>query len=365
MALPKPKTSSKQADGSFCHFLVPKQRVQTWTQYDWQEHGRDGLEAITKFLKLNGFWTNVDMEVSNVAPPMIGQSTKEKNLVLLSNIVPRAMWKDFHTPRRVKLIIHDEMYLDNYEWSIHAGIPDSVETCFLRPVSSVAAMPGATQATYYLQSKGHWFWGFFPHEGTGNLQTKWIRGRTPPGKAQWRPDYAGDISLGVGHVNDFQFVQGLYLNIADSKFPLFLYMERPPRRGNQNEQLHLLACTDVPRPVEATLHPSAFAPRRMPAPGPVSDPSRKQMMWQEGENGPVTFQVQNMIFWVAHPGAPIYRKQGTMSDWSAGGWRCIGTLGTEAQDAEDPKDDVPDKWAFFLADEVLLQAPEDPNYAQF
>ena len=94
-------------------------------------------------------------------------------------------------------------------------------------MSSVTAPPGGTQATYYLQRKGLWFWASLLHEGMGNLQVKWIRGRTPPGKAQWRPDYAGDISLGVGHVNDFQFVQGLYLNIADRKFPLFLYMERP------------------------------------------------------------------------------------------------------------------------------------------
>ena len=87
------------------------------------------------------------------------------------------------------------------------------------------------------------------------------------------------------------------------------------------------------------------------------------MMWQEGENGAVTFQVQNMIFWVAHPGAPIYRKVGTMSNWKAGSWQCIGTLGTEAQDAEDPKDDVADKWAF-LADAVLLNAPVLAQHAQ-
>ena len=93
------KTSCKQPDGSFCHFLVPKKRLQPWNQYDWQEHGRDGMDAITKFLKLNGFWTDCGMEVANVAPPMLAQSTKEKNLLLLSDIVPRAMWKDFHTPR--------------------------------------------------------------------------------------------------------------------------------------------------------------------------------------------------------------------------------------------------------------------------
>ena len=33
-------------------------------------------------------------------------------------------------------------------------------------------------------------------------------------------------------------------------------------------------------------------------------------------------------------------------------------------DAEDLKDDVPDKWASSLSDEVLLQALEDTNYPQ-
>ena len=85
------------------------------------------------------------------------------------------------------------------------------------------------------------------------------------------------------------------------------------------------------------------------------------MMWQEGENGPVTFQVQNMIFWVAHPGAPIFRSQGTMSNWKAGMWNCIGTLGTEGVDGERPEDDIPEKWAFYLPDDVLLQAPVAPG----
>ena len=146
--------------------------------------------------------------------------------------------------------------------------------------------------------------------------------------------------MGVGHVNNFQFISGLYLKVADRKFPLFLYMERLPQRGQQNEQLHLLACASVPRPVEATLHPSAFAPRRSPQAGHVQDPGRPHMMWQEGENGPVTFQVQNMIFWVAHPGAPIFRSQGTMSKWKAGVWNCIGTLGTQGVDRARPEDDI-------------------------
>ena len=119
-----------------------------------------------------------------------------------------------------------------------------MDPCFLRPVSSNTAVPGATQATYFLQSKGHWFWSFFPHEGTGNLQVKWIRGRTPPGKVQWRPDYAADISIGIGHLNDFQFMRGLCLNIADRKFPLFLYMERPPSTAHRTSScICLLAPT--------------------------------------------------------------------------------------------------------------------------
>ena len=48
------KQSEKQPDGSFAHFLVPKKSLQVWTQYDWQEHGHDGLAAITTTLKLHG-----------------------------------------------------------------------------------------------------------------------------------------------------------------------------------------------------------------------------------------------------------------------------------------------------------------------
>ena len=61
-----------------------------------------------------------------------------------------------------------------------------------------------------------------------------------------------------------------------------------------------------------------------------------------------------MIFWVAHPGAPIYRR------WVAtGDWQCIGTLGTRTFYKAD---DVPDRGAFYLADNVLLKAPIDPSY---
>ena len=57
------------------------------------------------------------------------------------------------------------------------------------------------------------------------------------------------------------------------------------QRSSQNEQLHLLACSCVPRPVEATLHPSAFAPHRMPAAGgPVADPSRWCVLGVDGSH---------------------------------------------------------------------------------
>ena len=49
------------------------------------------------------------------------------------------------------------------------------------------------------------------------------------------------------------------------------------------------------------------------------------------------------------------KKSRRQSPFAVGLLQCIGTLGTEARDAEDPKDDFPDKWAFYLADDVLLQ----------
>ena len=79
------------------------------------------------------------------------------------------------------------------------------------------------------------------------------------------------------------------------------------------------------------------------------------------ENGLVTIQVQNMIFWVAQPGVPVYRPQGTMSDWSAGGWHCIGLAGPGRGGSQGCR---PGHVAISSSDEVLLQAPEDVNYPQ-
>ena len=109
-------------------------------------------------------------------------------------------------------------------------------------------------------------------------------------------DYAADISMGVGHVNDFRFVTGLYSQDGGRDYPLFLYMERPGRRGTNPEKLHLLACSRVPAPVEAMVRLGAFVPRKGSA-GPVQDPGRPTMMWQQAEAGAVMWQVEDRIFW--------------------------------------------------------------------
>ena len=58
-------------------------------------------------------------------------------------------------------------------------------------------------------------------------EVEWIHGRVPAGKKQWCAEYPADISIGVGHMNDFKFVSGLYLEDGGQEYPLFLYMERP------------------------------------------------------------------------------------------------------------------------------------------
>ena len=48
------------------------------------------------------------------------------------------------------------------------------------------------------------------------------------------------------------------------------------------------------------------------------------------------------------------KKSSRESPFAVGLLQCIGTLGTEARDAEDPKDDFPDKWAFYLANDASV-----------
>ena len=290
------RTTNVEIDGSTSDFLVPKKRHEAWSNYSWQQHGADGLAGITKFLQLNGFWSAPVMPITHLKTPAPAQTLMQINKQKLADTVPKAVWQNFHPPRGVEVYIFNETYQNQYQWSIKAGVPDEVEQCFRRPASCVNHIPGGSEVTYYMQSKGHWFWAFFPHEGTGNLEVKWIRGRIPTGKQQWRADYAADISMGVGHINDFRFVHGLYLEDAGTSFPIFLYMERNPHHGKQQEQLHLLACSRVPPAVQLTVHPASFSVRRGIA-GWVQDPGRRHMMWQEAENGPITFQAGELVFY--------------------------------------------------------------------
>ena len=81
---PLVKRTSLLGNGEEQTFLVPQyESSDDWSLYPWQEHGRHGLDAIIKFLKSKGFWDAVDMEVSNVPPPMRGQSKREKNVHLM------------------------------------------------------------------------------------------------------------------------------------------------------------------------------------------------------------------------------------------------------------------------------------------
>ena len=96
------------------------------------------------------------MPVAGITPPAPARSVPEQNLDELSQSVPKAVWTQFQAPRGVKLFIHDELYMHNYEMCIEESIP--VETCFQRPASSIGGLPGLSRVTCYLQSKGHWFW---------------------------------------------------------------------------------------------------------------------------------------------------------------------------------------------------------------
>ena len=96
-------------------FLAPRERHGTWQEYNWQAHGRDALHAITKYLKVNGFWTEPVMPVKHLTPPKKAQSQREINEALLAECVPREMWKEYHAPRGVSLAIFDSDLLELYE----------------------------------------------------------------------------------------------------------------------------------------------------------------------------------------------------------------------------------------------------------
>ena len=62
-----------------------------------------------------------------------------------------------------------------------------------------------------------------------------------------------------------------------------------------------------------------------------------------------------------HQGAVIWRRPGTLAEWYlTDGWVQIGVLGCDGRDAEDPKDDIPETWGFYLADDILLAEYPSP-----
>ena len=282
-------------------------------------------------------------------------SRANDNDLTMSKCMPAAMWEEFSLVRGVELYVDDAFTKENYTWAHMEGNPKG-ENWYQCPAFSVRA-PGECNVSWYMQSKGHWFWALYPAGQDGSLVAKWVRGRQPAGGVMWRPDYVADIGCGPSSVNNFNFVTGITLDRSGNDFPIFLYMERQPHTGGNVEQLHMLACKTVPKAVRRILHPGAFQPRRR-HPGWVQDPGRNSHIWQESENGTCTWKVQEMVFQQQHPGAHIFRRMGTMEQWAEldTQWEDIGTLGTEGRVAEDPTDDEPETWGWTLPDAVLSTA---------
>ena len=112
-------------------------------------------------------------------------------------------------------------------------------------------------------------------------------------RARWRPDYAADITTGIDNVHDYKFVNSVCIADAGVEFPVYIYLEKPPRIGTNPERLHLFACKQVPKAVRLTVHPAAFKSRRA-IPGWIMDPGRKGWIWQEAENGACSWEVPSV-----------------------------------------------------------------------
>ena len=80
------KTTQLEMDGSSSDFLVPKKRHEAWSQYNWQQHGADGLAGITKFLQLNGFWSAPVMPITHLKTPAPAQTLMQINKRKLADI---------------------------------------------------------------------------------------------------------------------------------------------------------------------------------------------------------------------------------------------------------------------------------------
>ena len=105
-----------------------------------------------------------------------------------------------------------------------------------------------------------------------------------------------DISIGLGHINNLVIVNGITIEDGGNDCPIFLYLERPPTRGQNPEKLHLVTRKRAPVSVSAMIHPGTFQPRKNIA-GFVQDPGRKALMWQGRANGACRWQVPPFVFW--------------------------------------------------------------------
>ena len=99
-----------------------------------------------------------------------------------------------------------------------------------------------------------------------------------------------DLSIGLGHINNYVIVRGITIEDGGHDLPIFLCVERPPSRGQHPDKLDLLACKRVPAAVSAMIPPGIFQPRKNIV-GWAQDRGRKQLMWQGRENGACMWQV--------------------------------------------------------------------------
>ena len=71
-----------------------------------------------------------------------------------------------------------------------------------------------------------------------------------------------DISIGLGHINNYVIVSGITIEYGGNDFPILLYLERPPNRGQNPEKSHLLASNRVSATVSAMIHPRNLNQKR-------------------------------------------------------------------------------------------------------
>ena len=100
-----------------------------------------------------------------------------------------------------------------------------------------------------------------------------------------------DISVGLGHINNYVTVSDITIEAGRSDCLIFLYLERPPTLGQNPEKLHLPASKRAPVSVGAMIRPCHFQPRKNIV-GWVQYPGRNQLMWPDRENGACQWEVR-------------------------------------------------------------------------